>query len=282
MLAILGGLGTAVCWATSTLCASRASRQIGALPLLAWVMGVGLLTLAPAVAVAGIPAGLDAGAAGWLLLAGAGNVVGLILAYSAFRISKVGLVAPITSSEGAVAAMFSVIAGERLAPGVGAALGVVAIGVMLAAAAPSEHELARRSDLKAGLLAAVAAICFGSGIYATARAGDRVGIAWAIFPSRGLGVLAVMVPLLLTSRLRLTRRALPLVLVVGVFEVLGFACYTFGARHGLAVSAVLGSQFAALTALMGFVLFRERLGRVQLAGVLAIVAGVSVLSIVQS
>jgi drug/metabolite transporter (DMT)-like permease len=282
MLAILGGLGAAIAWATSTLCASRASREIGALSLLAWVMGVGMLIVGPAMVIAGVPERIDAGTSGWLAVSGAGNVVGLIFAYNALRIGKVGLVAPITSSEGAVAAVLAVIAGERLAPSVGAALGVVAIGVVLAAAAPSEHELARHSDLRASLLASVAALCFGFGIYATARLGGEIGIVWAIFPSRGLGVLVVTIPLLLSSRLRLTRRALPLVVVGGICEVVGFASYTYGARHGLAVSAVLASQFAALTAVVGFALFRERLGRVQLVGVLAIVAGVAALSTLQS
>jgi drug/metabolite transporter (DMT)-like permease len=281
MLPILGGLGAAVAWAGSTLCASRASREIGAFSLLAWVMGVGMLIAGPAVALTGIPAAMDARVAGWLVVSGAGNVVGLLLSYNALRIGKVGLVAPITSSEGAVAAVLAVIAGERLAPGVGATLGIVVIGIVLAGAAPSEHGLGRRADIRAATLASLAALSFGVGIYATARVGQQIGIAWALLPSRGLGVLAVSLPLALTSRLRLTRRALPLVVVAGICEVVGFASYTVGARHGLAVSAVLASQFAALAALTGFVLFRERLGRVQLAGVVAIVAGVSALSALQ-
>ena len=41
---------------------------------------------------------------------------------------------------------------------------------------------------------------------------------------------------------------------------------------------MLASQFAGLAALAAFVLFRERLTRVQLAGVVAIAVGVAVLS----
>ena len=67
-------------------------------------------------------------------------------------------------------------------------------------------------------------------------------------------------------------------IVSGVGEVAGFASYAVGSRHGVAVSAVLASQFAALTAIGAFFLFRERLTRLQLAGVGAIVVGVAVLS----
>jgi drug/metabolite transporter (DMT)-like permease len=64
----------------------------------------------------------------------------------------------------------------------------------------------------------------------------------------------------------------------GVAEVVGFASFAVGARDGLAVAAVLTSQFAAIAAIAAFVLFRERLGRLQLAGVATIVVGVAALT----
>jgi multidrug transporter EmrE-like cation transporter len=53
---------------------------------------------------------------------------------------------------------------------------------------------------------------------------------------------------------------------------------TLGARHGIAVAAVLASQFAAIAAVVAYMLFGERVARVQVAGVAAIGAGVAVLS----
>jgi drug/metabolite transporter (DMT)-like permease len=82
----------------------------------------------------------------------------------------------------------------------------------------------------------------------------------------------------LTSRLHLTRRALPLVVASGIAEVVGFASFAFGARHGIAISAVLASQFAAIAAVGGYVLFGERLTRIQLAGVVLILVGVATLT----
>jgi drug/metabolite transporter (DMT)-like permease len=80
----------------------------------------------------------------------------------------------------------------------------------------------------------------------------------------------------------MTRRAAPLVVAAGLCEVLGFVSFTLGARHGIAVAAVLASQFAAIAAVAAYVLFGERLARVQIAGVAAIVAGVAVLSALQA
>jgi drug/metabolite transporter (DMT)-like permease len=82
-------------------------------------------------------------------------------------------------------------------------------------------------------------------------------------------------PLALTGRLRLTRAAAPLVVTGGVCEVLGFASFALGARDGLAVAAVLASQFAALAGLAAFLLFCERLSRMQLSGVAIVAVGVA-------
>jgi hypothetical protein len=73
MLAIVGGVGAAIVFATVTLCNARASRIIGPSQLLAWVMLIGLAVTAPLVAAEGLPRGFDGAAAAWRLgsLAGA-------------------------------------------------------------------------------------------------------------------------------------------------------------------------------------------------------------------
>src|SRR5207247_2527309 len=173
-----------------------------------WVMLVGLAITSPFVIASGIPANLDGAAVGRLVVAGGGNVLGLLLEYRAFRLGKVGVVSSIASTEGAIAALIAVAVGESISP----------------------------------------------------------------------GAAAVAIPLAVTARLRITRRAAPLVAVAGLCEVLGFASFAIGARHGIAVTAVLGAQFAALSALTARVLFHERLTRLQLVGVVVIVAGVAILA----
>jgi drug/metabolite transporter (DMT)-like permease len=56
------------------------------------------------------------------------------------------------------------------------------------------------------------------------------------------------------------------------------AVYAIGARHGIAVTAVLASQFAALAALAAWALFGERLSRTGIAGVIVIAAGIVAIS----
>src|ERR1700733_2552260 len=132
VIAILGGVGAALAWALSTLCSSRSSRLIDPLSVVAWMMVVGLVIAAPLAARSGLPARLGPGSAAWLATSGVGNVCGLVLVYRALRVGQVALVAPLVSTEGAIAAMIAVIAGESVAPGVALALLAILGGVWLA------------------------------------------------------------------------------------------------------------------------------------------------------
>jgi drug/metabolite transporter (DMT)-like permease len=277
VIAILCGLGAAVAWAVTSLTATRASRLIGSPATLAWVMLTGIVIVGPVALAEGRPSGLDGQSAAWLAIAGTGNVVGLLLVYVGVRIGKVGVVAPISSSEGAVAALIAVAAGEHLGAGTGIALGVTVLGVVLAAR-PSREPEPEHDDPRAALLAAAAAGCFGASLYATGRASADLPIAWAVLPPRVLGVAFVTLPLLMAGRLRLTREAAPFVVGSGIAEVVGFVSYAIGARHGIAVTAVLASQFAALAAVAAAFLFRERLGRSGVVGVAVIALGVAAVS----
>jgi drug/metabolite transporter (DMT)-like permease len=279
MIAILGGLGAAVAWALSTLCSSRSSRLIDPLSVAAWVMLVGLVVAGPPAAINGVPSALHGSALVWFVLAGVGNLSGLVLSYYALRIGQVGLVAPVVSTEGAIAAVIAIIAGESLAPGVGVTLAVIAVGVCLASTPGPDVPHADASKHPAAVaLAALAAVAFGVGLYATGRAGAVLPSSWVVLSARLVGVLALALPLALRGRLELTPAAAKLVVASGVAEVLGFYSFTLGSRHGIAVAAVLSSQFAALALLGAYVLFRERLTRVQLTGVASVIVGVAVLS----
>jgi drug/metabolite transporter (DMT)-like permease len=271
-------LGAALAWAVTMLTAARASPLIGSWSTLAWVMLTGLVVVGPIALAQGKPEGLDSGAVAWLAIAGLGNVGGLLLVYSGLRIGKVGVVAPIASSEGAVAAVVAVAAGEQLGAWTAVALVAIAAGIVLAARPPAEQEEAGRDDPRAAVFALGAAIAFGASLYATGRASLELPIAWAVLPPRLLGVVLVTVPLAVAGRLRLTRAAAPFVVVSGLAEVVGFVSYALGARHGIAIAAVLASQFAALAAIGAALLFKERLTRLGVVGVVVIAIGVAVVS----
>jgi drug/metabolite transporter (DMT)-like permease len=276
-------------------------------------MLVGLVLVIPPTAVLASPSGLSPAVVGLLVAAGATNVVGLLVEYVAFRRGKVGLVTAIASTEGMVAAVISAVAGARLSLTTGLLLGLVTLGVAVAAASPDvdapadEERLAapadeerpcapadeerpaegaadgaspRRRRLPWGVLAVSTALLFGVSLYTTGRAGEQVSLLWTVVPARVFGSALVAAPLTARRRLRLTRRALPLVVAAGAAEVLGVLSYALGARHDLPVAAVLSAQFAALTAVAAYFIHGQRLSRRQLAGLAAVVAGVTLLAAV--
>jgi drug/metabolite transporter (DMT)-like permease len=275
-MAILGGLGAALSWALGTVAAAQAARRVGAWTTLAGIMLVGLVIAAPLVVATGVPSALGRRELGWLALAGLGNVVGLLLDYTAFRIGKVGIVAAIASGEGAVAAVLAILYGERVHPLPLALLVVVAVGAATATLAPDPSPAA--APRRAAILAGGAAASFGLSLFATARVSATLPLTWALLPPRAVGVLVITLPLAARTGLGRMRPAFPAVVVSGCCEVAGFASYALGSRHDVAVASVLSAQFAAVAAFGAYFVWRERLGHLQMAGIAMIVAGVTLLA----
>ncbi|MEO8571635.1 MAG: DMT family transporter [Chloroflexota bacterium] len=308
MTAIIGGLGAAVLWAAATLCSSRSSRMLGSRLVLAWVMIVGVLVGLPIALVSPGPATIEPSTFALLGLAGICYSAGLQLTYAALKIGKVSIVAPIVATEGAVAALIAVALGDHIGLLAAMMLAVIVAGVVLSTLEPGRTDVPagdfdlvadaidgpaptnsdpstptatgeRPIDTRRAVLFAVgSALIFGVGLVASGKSASLVPVAWVALAARLVGMVVVVLPLALQGRIYLTRAALPLVLIAGVGEVIGSMLSVWGSRESIAIAAVMGSQFAAVASVAAYFLFRERLGRVQLAGVVLIVAGVTVLA----
>jgi drug/metabolite transporter (DMT)-like permease len=285
MVAILGGLGAALSWAIATLASSRSSRMIGPMSVLGWVMAVGLfVAIVPALLARPIALGMPEVVG--LIVVGLSHNLGLLLAYKALSIGRVSIVAPITATEGALAAMISVALGEPLAVSTAVLLAVIAVGVVLAAAERSADRptsIDPADTRRAALFAIAAAVTFSVGLVLAGRLGAAgMPPAWVMLASRLVGVTLIVLPLVLTQRFRLSRRAVPLVVLAGVLEIFGGGIYVVAASEGVAVAAVLSSQFAAIAAVGAFILFGERLQRMQVVGVALIGVGITALAAFQA
>ena len=172
------------------------------------------------------------------------------------------VIVTIASTEGAIAAVLAVIAGEVLVPGAAPILALIAIGVAITAAgaprAPRACPSLASASSGPSLLAIGSAACFGIGLYASGRLSSLLPIPWAILPPRAVGTLLVVLPLIFMRRLRLTRAAAPYVVAVGLAEVFGYISYVIGAQQAIAISAVLATLFAPISAVAAYFLFRER------------------------
>ena len=247
MTAILGGLAAAILWATATLASSRSSRMIGSRVVLAWVMIVGSIVGLPLAAVSPLPDPVPTTSLPLLLLAGVAYAGGLGLTYRALTIGRVSIVAPIVATEGAIGAVIAVALGDTIGLSAAILLGVIAIGVVLAAIEPAHPDVpAGTIELAADaldapapadtrppvadhptdtrlavVLSVVAAVIFAVGLVASGKAALLVPPIWVAFTTRLVGLVLVALPLLLQRRLILTRAAAPLVIVSGTGEILG-------------------------------------------------------------
>jgi drug/metabolite transporter (DMT)-like permease len=311
VIAILGGLAAAVLWATATLASSRSSRMIGSRVVLGWIMIVGTVVGLPLALATGVPRDVDPSTVPLVVLAGICYSGGLYATYKALTIGKVSIVAPIVATEGAVGAMIAVALGDPLSLIAALLLVVIAGGVVLSAIEPArpgvpagDLELAAdaldgpaRDDARARiadhaalvaddaartratvLYSVAGALAFGVGLVAAGKAAADIAPIWVAVGARFVGLAIVALPLVAQRRLTLTRQALPLVIIAGIGEIIGSTAAAWGSTDSIPISAVLGSQFAAIAAVVAFLLFRERLSRTQVAGVVLIVGGVTALA----
>lgn len=310
MIAIVGGLGAAIMWAAATLASSRSSRMIGSRVVLAWIMIVGTVVGLPLALASGVPSDVESDVWLLLLIAGASYSGGLYAAYRALTIGKVSIVAPIVATEGALAAVLAIALGDALALGSIVVLFVIATGVVLSSMEPARPDVpagdieltadalegpapaagsyaasaepAHTDTRQAVLLSLLAALIFAVGIVTAGTAASMIAPIWVSLSSRIVGLVLVALPLILQRRLTMTRAVLPLVLLSGTAEIVGSTLSAWGATDSIAIVAVLGSQFAAIAAVAAYFLFGERLSRLQTAGVVTIVVGVTVLALSQA
>jgi drug/metabolite transporter (DMT)-like permease len=285
--AVLVGLASALLWGAAGLVNGRVARAESAPLAVAWALLTGFVVAGTlAIAASGVPAEATGTDWAWALTASVATLGGLLLSYESYRRGKLGVVAPIVATQGAIAAVIAVLAGDPLALGAGVMLVIIVVGVVLASKPEALPEdvppVPRRTSLVAPAVALAGALSFGVGLFAASRVSDDLSAFWLALMPRATGLVLLVIPLLLTRGMRVPRPLWPLVAVGGTLEVSGLIAFVVAARDSAAIAAVMASQFAIVTAVGGVVLWREHLTRVQIAGIAVVAAGVAGLAVLQA
>jgi len=279
VIAVIGGLITALAWALATIAAARAARVLGAWSTSAWVISIGFVVTVPLLLIDQPSEPVTVGALGWLALAGAGYVVGMVLNYTALSGGKIPVAAPIVSTEGAIAATMAVLSGESASPVLVLLLGVLAVGIFAVALQPGGGmDVPVGGDRRYVGFAIAAAIVFGVGLFASGRAASSVPASWVVAAGRIAGVIFLVMPLLLTRRIRFERALLPVLLFAGIAEVVGVYTFAWAATDSIAIAAVLSSQFAVIAALIAHTM-GERISGRQWVGVATVTSSVAIITL---
>ena len=279
MVAVLAGSLAALAWAIAILGAARASRIVGARSAAGWIVLIGFLVTIPLLISERPPDSSDSDGLGWLALAGLGYVAGMLFVLPALAGGKIPVVAPIVSTEGAVAAGLAVVAGEAAGLPLILMLSVIAAGVFLTALEPGgDVDVPRGGDRRYVAFAIAGAVVLGIGLFATGRASESVSAGWVVAAVRIAGVALVTLPLIATRRLRFSQQALPFLAIAALADVIGYYAFAWGSRDSIAVTAVLASQFAVIAALVAYRM-GEFISRRQWAGVAIVAIGVGAVTV---
>jgi drug/metabolite transporter (DMT)-like permease len=216
---------------------------------------------------------IGAGDLGIAALGGAAGMGALAAFYTAMAIGAMSIVAPIAAMGVVVPVGVGLAQGEAPGPIQLAGLVVAIVGVVvLSYEEDPEHAAVPRRSIVLALLAAL-----GFGFFFTTldiAATDQPG--WAVVAARVGGVAAVGVGLLaVRPSLRPAAAALPVLVVIGGFDILANALFAVASTIGLLpVVAVGGSMYPAFTIALAHVVLGERLNTPQRIGVSAALAGV--------
>lgn len=216
----------------------------------------------------------------WLgLIAGAGGGAGLAAFYRALSLGTMSIVSPLVACGAVVPFGISIATGERPS---GLAVGGCVAALAGAVLASAEERRAGSADrARAILLAGVAAVALGLFVYFLGL-GSREGDSLSTLVGARIGSLSLLIVLAGATRasLRVPRKWLAAVVLVGLADVSANALFALASGHGLlALVSVLGSLYPIVTVLLAYVLLGERLTRPQKLGISLALAGVVAISV---
>lgn len=269
-ITVLLGIAVAVIWGLPDVSLARAVRSIGIVATVIGSLAIGLAITLPLALFADPPTITTRGAI-LIVAMGALTLAGYLVGFSAFKIGKVSVVAPIIACEGAVAAVVSIaFFGEELQPIVLLLLPLAVVGVVLAAMSGGD-------DGSGGAIrASIAAVIWGGILLLAAPVADEVGVIWGFLLVR---IVALLIALPIGLRMRVTthaRRNPWNVAAWGVGDSVASLLYVAAADRGpVAVASVLAAQFATVGVIAGMVILKERLRGRQWVGIVLVIGAVT-------
>lgn len=274
--AVLLALASAGTWGIADFSGGFVSRRVPTIPVAVISQSAGFLGL---LVVLGIHGGRVDGRSLWIgVLAGLGGGTGLAAFYKALSLGTMSIVSPVVACGAVVPFAISLATGERPSP---VAFGGAAVALAGAVMASAEEQRSRVPDRTRSIaLAGLAAVTLGLFTYFLGL-GSREGSGLSTLVGARIGSLGLLIVLALSreTSLRVGRRWLVPILAIGVCDVSANALFALASSRGLlSLVAVLASLYPVMTVVLAGVLLRERLTRLQLAGICTALAGIIALS----
>jgi drug/metabolite transporter (DMT)-like permease len=311
-MGILLGLLTALAWGSSDFLARFAARRIGSLRTSLYMQLSGFVLLTIFLPWIGGWGHLMDGSGwrpwAWGALAGVINGVATLSLYRSFEIGKMAMVAPISAAYPALTVILSSFSGERLTLARAAGIACILLGVIVVAHGETPPDDGNDPVRKMS----------GGGPAKSAKSTEasrstRAGIGWALASAIGFGVLFWLLGTRIVASvgfastvwlLRLTSSVLTACMLLllrqptmlshqsdgrspvsswllgmGVLDTGAFVLNNRGLQlEQVSVVSVLASLYGAVTVILAAIFLREHLSRWQWLGIVAIFAGIALIS----
>jgi drug/metabolite transporter (DMT)-like permease len=277
-MSILYAALSALMYGAADFCGGMAVRKAPLPAVLAFSQGIGLAVALAASLAFGFHLASPADLL-WGALAGVSGAAGIAALYSALASTIVAVASPLAAVTGAVIpVLLGVAAGERPAAAAwaGIVLGVCAIALLTAGPSKTAREGAIR---RAALLGVLAGLGFGLFFFAISRTSHASGL-WPLVAARVATVSLVTLFIGLTRRpLRLSAASVPMALLSGTLDMSANIAFLLASRSGLlSISAAVAALYPGPTVVLAWIILREKVTPLRVAGLALALAGVALIS----
>ncbi len=268
LTSLLIGLGETV--------SARETRSTRAVEITVAYFASGLVLVTLGLAAGVIPSEWNRADVTYGALSGLFNGFALILLYLAYTESSVGIALPITGMVSVVAPVAvdlaingSAVSGFLI---VGVVIGTLSLG--LTSFSPD----LKGKILKGVVLATGSGLCYGAMLILLAETSSESGL-WPVLPQRMASlVVAVSMARLTGPRALPTRGARRLPVIAGLFGSAGLITFALAAQRGsLSAVSVVGSQYAAVAIVAGYLIDGTSVRWWQVVGLTGTIIGVALI-----
>lgn len=231
-----------------------------------------------------VPSYLSMNALLWGALAGVGNTTGMLAFLAAFRRERMAIVAPISGATTAIGAViFGLLRGDQLSTANFVGIAACLAGICLVSASANEEfrpEMTNPKHETLGvLLAVLSGVAFATMFICTSIPAKSAGL-WPLVTTRISIVFFGAMILMKFRTLSIPVETWKKCALWGFISASGLLFFRLGVNYGqVSVVSVLAASSPAFTAVLAWIVSKEHVTKPQIAGVIAAVAGIALLSL---
>ena len=269
-------------WGTADFYGGKLSKKYAPILVLGMTQAIGLLFGITLVLLSGELFGSNPpnafGDGGYFFagaIAGVTGYIGLICLYAGLSTGRMGVVSPISALSAVIPLTVALVTGEVLTTAQGIGVVIAMVGAFCA----SGPELSQGLSPKPIFLALGAAAGFGTAMTFMAIGSESSALMTMVMMRATTFIVTIFLVIRFRTVGNFEKSEIPVLLFIGVSDFLANLLLGVATNFGLvSLVMVLGSIYPIVTALLAFVILKERLHRVQYVGIVFAVAGVALIS----